>query len=501
MAANAKKAEELRAAWERALEKGKHADAAKALGDLEGLEPTEPLWSHRLGEALRRVGRSGEAEDAFARAAEKYLERGFLPRAVAMAKLVASLNPARGDLLARITPGARPAPHVAPRVVASAPVAVRAPVPEAPILVRTGASPAAEAPLPLSLSSFPPPGARIASAPPAPVRAAPLARAVDARADEVRFEDAPPSSIHFQIEDVSEISGAILLDDEDEAGVDSTPTARVDMRAPIVLPEPSIDRLGFMAASRLFAGLSREALLAMAEAAELAEFVAEAFVVAKDEPAYAMYAIVEGRARVVVKGATIAALGEGDVFGEACLLDEGRRQADVRAETELMTLRIEKRALDDVAARFPEVEDVLFDLLARRLVMNLMHTSPLFTVFEPKLRLELAQLFEVRRAEAGTVLAEEGRRSDGLYVVLAGTVLSRQGDGPETRIARGTTFGQTSLLGGGASLVSIRTAGESVLLRMPAAKFGALAALYPPALAYLSEIAVEHPPESKRILD
>lgn len=489
------RAESLRDAWERALEKGRHADAARALGELEALEPGEPLWSHRLGEAHRRLGKAKAAEDAFARAAEKYLERGFLPRAVAMAKLVASLNPSRTDLLARLAPAPAAAPPVAPPPPRTAPALT--PLGDAPLLVRShAASPVVPSVLPLSLS----PRAPLTSVPPPPARPAPLTRAVDAREDEIRFEDAAPSSIHVEIADLEENGSSILLlDDADlEVTPDSTPTGRVELPAPI---EPSIDRLGFMAASRLFSGLSREALLALGDAAELAEFVPTAIVIAKDEPAFALYAIIEGQARVVVKGAPPVLLGEGEVFGEACLLDEGRRQADVRAETALMTLRIGKSALDQVAIEHPEVSDVLFDLLARRLVMNLAHTSPLFTVFEPALRLELAQLFEVRRAEPGTVLAEQGRRCDGLYVLLAGTVLAR-GDGPETRIARGSTFGQASLIGGAVSSVSIRCETESVVLRLAASKFAALAAHYPPALAYLSELAGDDaPPASRRIID
>src|SRR6185295_16581333 len=101
------------------------------------------------------------------------------------------------------------------------------------------------------------------------------------------------------------------------------------------------------------------------------------------------------------RGSPEVRLGFGDVFGEACLLDEGQRQADVRAETALMALRIGKSGLDEITQKHTEIGDALFQLLARRLVTNLMHTSPMFTVFEPAVRLELGQLFEIRRADAG----------------------------------------------------------------------------------------------------
>ena len=173
------------------------------------------------------------------------------------------------------------------------------------------------------------------------------------------------------------------------------------------------------------------------------------------------------------------------------MLDEGERQADVRAETPLMALRIEKKKLDAVTERHPAIGDALFQLLARRLVMNLMHASPLFTSFEPRVRLELAQMFEVRRAEPGTLLAERGKRSDGLYVLLSGNVTATASDGEETRIARGSTFGHASLVGAVGADMTVAAATEAVLLRLPATKFGALAATYPPVLAILAESADE----------
>ncbi|MBS2015620.1 MAG: cyclic nucleotide-binding domain-containing protein [Deltaproteobacteria bacterium] len=454
--------------WEKAIEKDRHADAVKALVELEKLDLDEPRWSQRLGEAYRRLGKTKDAEEAFARAAERYMTKGFLPRAIAMAKLVSSLNPAHGDLLARLEAKSAPAP------------------------------------------------ARIAP-PPLPLKPVPLARAHDSSADEVRFEDVNgPPSIDFMLQDVSgsgsieievtEGSEFIVLSQRDVIPDPSEVTGLAPTRGPAQpkgpppLPaaataptaEPSMDRMATMASFRLFAGLSREALLALSSKAEVAEFVPSAMVVMRNERAFALYAIVDGSARVLVPGSPEIRLGEGDVFGEGCLLDEGERQADVRAETAMMTLRIAKDDLDRVTAEHAEVGDALFQLLARRLVMNLMHSSPLFTAFEPKVRLDLAQLFEVRRAEKGTVLAEQGKRSDGLYVLLSGH-LEAKGAGIDgvTRVARGSAFGHSSLLGAMPADTTVRAATEAVLLRLPSAKFSALAASYPPVLAHLAATADE----------
>lgn len=446
--------EELRAAWERALEKDRPRDAIKALVELEKLEPNEARWSQRLGEAYRRNEDTAHAIEAFVHAFERYHARGFLPHAVAMAKLVKTMDPVRGDLMERSLPAAPPA-----------------------------------GPPPL------PPGLRAAVSPPKPqplpraVKPVPLERAPDAHDEEIRFSDAPDASIEISLDDL-EISEVITLDVDEVSLVPPAPSVRSAKTAP--------DAYARMSSMRLFAPTSREALVALANAAELVELRAGAPIIVRDEPANALYAIVSGTALVRVPGRTPIQLLEGDVFGEGSLLDEGRRQADVTAETELMTLRIEKKALDAATKAHAEIDHILFDLLARRLITNLLHTSPLFAAFEPSARVELAKMFEVRRAEPGTLLAERGRRSDGLYVLLSGNVMAEPASGEPTRIARGTAFGHASLLGVGPSDLTVRVATESVMVRMPAARFSALASVYPPVLAYLAETAAEPLPTSLR---
>ena len=517
--------DELRADWHKASEKDKPHDVVKALVELAKLEPQEPRWSQRLGESYRRIGQTKEAVDAFARAYQRYFDRGFLPRAIAMAKLVKSLDAARGDLLEASLPKggpgvppplqfgrtvgtAPPLPGTTSREGAedTAPIHPKAVVKPPPLPAGDGPKPArgAAPPLPpmpsepLPLVTLKQPSLRPPPLPHTPVRPAPLTRADDSMIDEVRFVDAPDSSIEVLLVDLVS-SEPVIVVDEDEEDDDGPPTRSLDDQPPRSREEPAHDAYATMASFRLFASLSRDALVALASAAELVEFVPGAMIIVRDERAFALYAIVSGLARVSVAGASgEIGLKEGDIFGEASLLDEGQRQADVRAETPLMTLRIEKRALDAVMKEHPEVEDALFDLLARRLITNLMQTSPLFAAFEPAVRLELAQKFEVRRAPAGTVIAERGRRSDGLYVILAGNVMAEHEGTAPTRIARGTAFGHSSLLGTGTADVTVRAASEAILLRMPAAGFGSLAALYPPALAHLAETASEPLPMSRR---
>ena len=475
MAEADRRIEELRTAWHKATEKDKPQDALKALVELERIQPSEPQWSQRLGEAHRRGGNKKEAIEAFVRAFERYAARGFLPRAIAMAKLVGSMDADRGHALEK----SLAASH-APKAPAAPTITNPPKAPAAPQIANAG--PAPHAPRVLG----PPTALK-------PVMPIPLSPAPDRAPDEVRFSDSQDASISVLLEDFSE---STVVDSSELELVDDDDLPPTESAGGQVLAK-KFDAYGKMATFRLFAALSKDALVDLAAAAELVEFVPGAMVIVRDEKAFALFAIVSGTARVIVAGNPEIRLKEGDIFGESSLLDEGQRQADVKAETPLMCLRIDKTRLESVMAKHPEVEAALFDLLARRLVTNLMHTSPLFAAFDMQGRLELAQRFEVRRASVGTAIAEKGRRSDGLYVILAGNVMSESDVVESFRIARGTAFGHASLMGG-KSDVTIRAASEAVLLRMPASGFASLAAQYPPVLAYLSETANEPLPMSKR---
>lgn len=538
---NDRQLQKLRDAWNDAVERDRPKDALAALLELEKLEPAEPRWSHRAGDTLRRLGQVDAAEQAHERAVEKYAKAGFLARAVAMAKTIVAANPARADILNKIDQGAartlrdnadgpptnargrtlpasddvrsdvkalplrhpaRPAqePSAAERITQE-PNSRITPSPQTPPAssARTS-SPSSPAPVPSqvtpSVARKPPPPPPVAPPPmrpppPAPGRAdrisittaVPLAPASNLGHDEVRFDDVPVeqiTSIGLTREEVAPVGSDRVyeLTEDDYEFVEEEPTAQ---------------RLAPMAVCALFAPLSREALSALTLASELVHLNPGSLLLERDTPADALYALVEGCARVELgdeQGSWVR-VSEGDVVGEACLLDEQLRQANVRAEGSLVALRIGKSALDRARLQFPEVEDVLFELLVRRLIANTMQSSELFLPFDPPTRIELARLFEVRRAAPGVVLAQRGKRADGLYLLLIGALNVEDEDGKVARLARGSMFGQHSLLSQAPASQTIEAVGEAVVLRLPATRFSSFASAYPPALFQLAESAAQ----------
>lgn len=413
---------ELRGQFDEARRKGKMDRAREALEELTRLEPGEPRWPHQLGEVFRRTGDTKAAADAYEVATDLYAREGFVARAVAMAKTLLQLDPTRGAALARVDASAARKIHREAR-----PTAVRA--------VEGRVSLAMRAPV--------------------------LSRAHDETESEVRFNelDAGDDVIELDLSELEILEGPEL--------------------------QRPADHLALMPGFPLFAELPTDELRTLALGAELVELPPGARVITRGEPADALYCIVDGSVSVSVPGIPDAPiLGEGDVFGESCLLDGAIRQADVDVTSSLTALRVPRAVLDAVVQRAPELDDVLFELLARRVLVNFLATAPLFTVFAPADRRILARSFQLRRAGAGVALLVEGKRSDGLYALVQGEV-----DVDGVPRGPGTILGVHAFLSNGPAEHGAVTRNECVLLRLPASKLTAFVAEYPPALAHLAELA------------
>jgi protein phosphatase len=117
----------------------------------------------------------------------------------------------------------------------------------------------------------------------------------------------------------------------------------------------------------LFSGLSRRHLRRLAEHADIATFRPKEAIVRQGRPGGTFYVITEGEAKVVQDGRTISTLEPGDFFGEISLLDGGPRTADVIAVTPVSSIRVFKRAFDQMLAEEPGVASKILAVVAHRL--------------------------------------------------------------------------------------------------------------------------------------
>lgn len=297
--------------------------------------------------------------------------------------------------------------------------------------------------------------------------------APDVKPNETRFSNAPPSP-------ALELSAAEV-----------TPRAQAATDEAYDAVPHQVEELGSLPLFPLFAEMPKDVLAEMVADTDLLELRDGDYVMRQGDPGDALFGIVEGSVVVEVPGyqKVQLTLSEGDVFGESCLLQDEPRHADVRVVGRLSVLRIPRDVLARALGHYPRLAELLLELLTRRLLGNLLQTSPLFQEFDAAGRRELSRMFEVRRAPAGTQLAITGKLMDGLYILLTGTLSVISPDDEEQIAAPGSMFGQHTLLSQEPSPHTVTARVNLVVLRLPAAAFAQVAMQYPTVVARLAELS------------
>jgi CRP-like cAMP-binding protein len=424
------KSSNLRTRLGRALKAERLNEALDLYELVEKQTPNEPRWAHRRGDLLQRMGRKADAVLAYERAVDLYAAKGFVARAAAMAKLILAIDPSKGEVLERVDPTAARRLHRENRAVI--------------VTANEQSEVDPEGPATDTQSLI--------------TDALPLITDRTARPSETRFTK-------------PERTEDITLDITNAELVEGPPFPESPMSH-----RPSAATLAQLPSMPLFAEVPLHILQALVRESTLVDVEDGGRLTTSGASAEALYVLIEGNA-VGRRGADVQELllGEGDLAGVSCLLSNVHYGADVIACGRVRALRISKVLLDALVRQHPPFGDVLLEVLSRRLIATLLRTNPIFTAFDESTRRELARLFEVRRAPAGTRLVEAGKRSDGMYLALHGRVFVRSANGRRLgQLELGRAIGQDSLLTREASRVTIEATSDLLVLRMPLSRFSEL---------------------------
>jgi CRP/FNR family cyclic AMP-dependent transcriptional regulator len=117
----------------------------------------------------------------------------------------------------------------------------------------------------------------------------------------------------------------------------------------------------------LFSDLPKRHLRSIADVTWIPSYREGATILKEGSSGSSFFVILEGRAKVVRNGRTIARLAPGDFFGEISLLDPGPRTASVIAESPTICLDLAGADLRDILGREPSLAMKVMRELARRL--------------------------------------------------------------------------------------------------------------------------------------
>lgn len=441
----------------RAMGRGQWKQAFKLYGDLAKAEAKEGTWPLRAGDAARKLGNHKDAIQWYERAAATYGERGFVVRAIAVGKMIESLDPGNDRILRLLDAAQKESKTKAPSHL---PAVAPKPAP-APAHKPTS--------VPKIIKQGPPLSGRLNGPPLSPQPTAELSM----HSMEIVFDDVD-DGIPIQATDI------IPIEDLVEVSQSEAPISEEEL----------IERLPSFP---LFQVLPKGAFLQVVSQMEYRVLEPETTVIRQGDRGTSMFAIIEGEAHVHLedkRSTPLATLTAGDVFGEMALVLDQPRAATVQAQTELELFEMDRELFRSVLEKHEELGDVFSRMIKRRLVENVMTTAPLFQKLDEAMRRDLMYRFEVREVPANTKLVEQDTPSDGLYVILAGKIEVVADEHIAAVLSPGQTFGVTSLIDADhRSPTSFVAPVDAIVLRLPRSAFHEVISFYPPVLEHLAEVA------------
>jgi CRP-like cAMP-binding protein len=584
-------ARELKDEAARHFARGRFHEAAAIYAELCAGEPNELQLRVRLGDALVKVGDKDAAVAAYRVAAESYAREGFLPRAIAVCKLILEVEPdhratqvALAQLYARRA--SRPSSALKPEAAEQAPLELditkrhfrvgeeaEVPAPEGSESGLELEDPSGPAPAwkgapwappirdlaPAPASAYPAvgtgepesestgcPAPSSSPGPHEPNRSA-EGRSSSGPGDSLAPENphspglrTPPAAssqqFHFTELDLDESDLADLpaarqpkpssepksASAREEGAAKSpagggsgasppfAPASLAELRIDPadeededieILVDPTELSVGAARLPRLplFSDLSREAFVELASQCRLRRFAPGEAVIEEGGVGASFFVIGSGSVRITKRRPegekVLARLKEGSFFGEMALLSGSPRAASVVAAEPTELLEISAQLLSNLLRRYPGVAAVLKRFCRERLLANVLTLSPLFAQFSGEERRRLFARFKARAALPKERILEEGRPSDGLYVVLTGAfeVTKAQGDQQQklALLREGDLFGEISLLTKGPATASVIAVGRATLLKLSREAFNELICTHPQILALVSELSDE----------
>jgi len=525
------------------VERGKLDKAAKVYAEVLEEDPGDVNTRQKRADVLRRAGDLKEAIAEYAIVAERFGKDGLLIKAIAICKTILELDAEHietqsalaGLYAARSASEAKRAPKRATLFMAAVQAPPPAPPPPPPepdpqdevvSFKLAGTPPPPERGFPQPVVRWIPPPGPVAPPPiPTPFARISLvaAQAVDdGVVEDIEIDDLEPDVI----EDLELIPEAVADEVPPEPTGVIAPAARAAASEGIELelvpegdePLPLDEELVLEAASPdaeaapavdeppplphipIFSDLSKDAFVALTAGMVLHRFGPGETILREGDEGTSFYVLASGALGVSKrddKGHVIplAKLAEGDFFGEMAILSGAPRAASVTAEAPSEVLEFPADVLLALARHHPHLATSLKKFYRQRLLANAMAVSPIFRPFGKGDRKIIMERFLAREAKPGDVIIREGVPSDGLYVVLEGSVeVKKLREGAEVvvgELREGDLFGEMSCLRKTPATATVVVKRRGTLLRLPRRDFDMLVLTYPQILELVSELSDE----------
>jgi len=278
-----------------------------------------------------------------------------------------------------------------------------------------------------------------------------------------------------------------------------------------ILHEPLITEDLTRAADRLatmplFAGLSEDSLLAVAQRLLLRHIPAGELIFSEGTPGDALYLIDTGEVEIASDSrrgsAVLARLGASDFFGEMALLTGKPRSTAARAAAHTNLWVLYRSDFEDLVNRHPAISLTLSKALSQRLAdmdrrftENHLRGLGLLTGLSSSQLEEISRKMEPVRYRQGEVILKEGDPGDEMYFIESGQLQVIRGHGTAAivlaELGVGDLFGEMAMLTGNPRSATVMALTDVDLWLMSRASFDEVAITYPSLVLALSRLLSE----------
>lgn len=454
------------------MRSGDFASALRIYVELERLEPNDPTWPERRAGACHELGRTDEELACLRRSLELLVDQGQVLPAIATCKLILDVAPDDPDTLDRLhLLYSEPSINVeAPRggsggAKVVVPIDHDAPFAE---LELTEMIPEAR-----SIQLGDGDGEGVAEIP------------LEGEAEDWDGGDALASLDDLDVDIVDEVRAIDERERRGEAAADVAAKPGGPDSIPAVASEDGA-RLARDELSRtpLFGSLDVTTLHKLVSQVGVIRLEAGDTLFREGDPADTLYVIVEGAVVPIAEGpprTRMAVLERGAFFGEIGLVTNQPRTATIEALVETRLIAIDRKAMWSLIRERGDVSKILLRFLRERLIDRTVRTHPLFAPFARADLKPLATQFRFLEIQDGAPVVEQGRASDGLFILLAGEmdVVDEDADKDLDQLQAGDVFGGVPLIRGVPAAATVFAVGKCWVLVLEAARLRRILAARP----------------------
>ncbi len=127
------------------------------------------------------------------------------------------------------------------------------------------------------------------------------------------------------------------------------------------------ERIFFLAKVPLFSDLGLDSQTQLAAIAEEVTFQPGEDLFQQGDVGDSLYVVLDGEVAILLDGHEVNRMKPGESFGEIAVLDKGTRTAGGRAVSDVLALRIDRRAVEDLMARSSELRLAIVAELGSRI--------------------------------------------------------------------------------------------------------------------------------------